>query len=464
MKLARPHKAAVVLGHITFFALLAFAWKYADLRTTAGDSAYQVFKWINAPGLHVEAHRFSAIVPQLSVKLFKVFGTSLRGLLLVASMVHVLVAYGVFLVCLYLLKAPRTAVAAALAAVLCTRLTFFGPVLEANYLLSYPFLFFAAFEGQGQKLRGAAGMVMLAVLALPALLVHPLGVVVLVYGVLFFWAWHSIGSRMALGCSLGLVALFPVLRILFPPTVYEQGQYDLLGGMQERVDGTWASWDFLTGHTFGYTTSYLPAALLLPVLVFGLLRTKPARAAVVLVTGVSGFLLLVLFTYRHGDSAMMMDRAFLPVATLIALPAAWLLWKLRARWAVFGAVVLVLVTFLKLRDVSFASRGLGKQYDRMGTLIGEVGKQGIRRAEVEERTLKDREIAATWALPFSTLLISSIQGPEHALTVRVVTPVLGAGPGAASPVLDLGEDKLDPRYFALGAGPYRPWPPPPARP
>jgi hypothetical protein len=197
VNVAASHKAAVVIGHITFLALLALAWKYADLRTTAGDSAYQVFKWVNDPGVQVEAHRYSALVPQLSVKLFKMFGTSLQGLLLVASLMHVMVAYGVFLICLYLLKAPRTAVAAALAAVLCTRLTFFGPVLEANYLLSYPFLFFAAFEGHGQKLQRAAGAVMLALLALPALLVHPLGVVVLLYGVLFFLGME--GNRVSNG-------------------------------------------------------------------------------------------------------------------------------------------------------------------------------------------------------------------------------------------------------------------------
>lgn len=461
MNVAASHKAAVVIGHITFLALLALAWKYADLRTTAGDSAYQVFKWVNDPGVQVEAHRYSALVPQLSVKLFKMFGTSLQGLLLVASLMHVMVAYGVFLICLYLLKAPRTAVAAALAAVLCTRLTFFGPVLEANYLLSYPFLFFAAFEGHGQKLQRAAGAVMLALLALPALLVHPLGVVVLLYGVLFFWAWKAIGSRTAIGCSLGLAAIFLLLRILLPPTVYEQGQYDLLGHALESDPGTWASWDFLVGHTIRYTTSYLPAALVFIAVVVGLVQRRLARAAAVLATGVVGFLLLMLVTYRGGDTAIMMDRAFLPVAALIALPAVYLLWELNGRWAMAGMLALALVTFLKLRDVSFASRGLQKQYGRVVALVGEVGGQGIRRAEVEERTLREREIATSWALPFSTLLISSVQAPEQALTVRMKTTDQG---GAASPVLDLGEAKLDARYFALEAGSYRPWPPMPARP
>jgi hypothetical protein len=243
--------------------------------------------------------------------------------------------------------------------------------------------------------------------------------------------------------------------------VYEQGQYDLLGHALESDPGTWASWDFLVGHTIRYTTSYLPAALVFIAVVVGLVQRRLARAAAVLATGVVGFLLLMLVTYRGGDTAIMMDRAFLPVAALIALPAVYLLWELNGRWAMAGMLALALVTFLKLRDVSFASRGLQKQYGRVVALVGEVGGQGIRRAEVEERTLREREIATSWALPFSTLLISSVQAPEQALTVRMKTTDQG---GAASPVLDLGEAKLDARYFALEAGSYRPWPPMPARP
>ena len=56
----RPFRLTlIVLGHGVFLALLVLAWKHALLRSTFGDTAFQVFKWVSQPGLDIEAHRYT---------------------------------------------------------------------------------------------------------------------------------------------------------------------------------------------------------------------------------------------------------------------------------------------------------------------------------------------------------------------------------------------------------------------
>lgn len=449
-----PHRVALLLGHATFVALLVLACKHADLRMISGDSGFQFFKWVNDPGVSVEAHRYSAILPQLVVKAMKAFHPGLEALMYAASMAHVLVAYAVFLICLYVFKARRTALAAALAAVLCTRLTFYGPVLEANYLLAYPFLFFAAFEkgpGSITNMREGLGLLLLA---LPTVLVHPVGWGVLAFGVFFLMAVGRIRARDVVWMAVGLVLCFALVRMVFPPTGYERGQYAQLQQVLEPA-GTWASWDFLVGHTFRHTNNYLPAMLALAAVLVTYGIRRKWLAALVVAGGVAGFVSVMLVAYRGGDDAIMMDRAFLPAAALIALPAAYLVYEMHGRGQWVAVLALAVILFVKLRDISFASRGPAGQLAQMELLLEEMRAEGVAKARVDAHVLKGRDIRATWALPFTSLLVSSMEGPGRSRIIVARGPDLGDGQG--SPIAVDGF-LLNARYFGPGTGPYADFP------
>lgn len=453
------NRKSVVLffGHVTFLVLIALAWKHADLRTASGDSAFQTFKWVNNSGWNVEAHRYTATVPQAAVKVFKAFGADLPLLLLVASVTPALLAYAVFLICLLLLKAPRTAMAAALAAVLCTRLTFYGPVLEANYLLSYPFLFMALLEHHGRKaldLRLGAGLVLAGALTL---LAHPLGWLILAFGVVLLWSLTELSWRSTLILLGGLVSGAVLVRLLFPPTAYEQSQYGKLRETFSTASGdAWASWDFLVGHTFKLTNNYLPGLLvfLLVLVAFWLRRRRFATGVVA--AGVLGFIGLALITFRTGDTAIMMDRAFLPVAALIALPATYLLWELRGRWAMAASILLVLVLFIKLRDISFGSRASQKQLERTEQVLDDMRQNSIVKGEINVEELHAFGLQGDWALPFGTLLISSKKSPANAMTIKVIHPIelIDGNSKPRVPGLENSIATVDTVYFQLKTGPY----------
>ncbi len=410
------HLALLVLGHAVFIALAGLALEHAVLRTTQGDTAFQVFQWISQPGWDIEAHRYSATLPQAAVKFTALFGADLCTLLHVASLAHVLVGYGVFVLCAHVWKAHAAALGCAIAALLCTRLTFYSPVLEANYLLCFPFLTagFAASRA-GHSWPGWA-MAAVVALTLAALFAHPMGWMVM----LFIAAWLFVTKQAPLRPSLVLLALalaWPFIsRVLFPPTGYELDQYDkVIRGLHQFCTFChWASWHFLLDHTFTISTVYLPAFAALLATIIGWCVLREYRTALLMLAGTLAFLMVYLVTFHEGESAIMMDRGVLPVATFIALGAGGLLLRIRARaWRVAGLVATAVVLVAKFRDVSFASRPFSNNMAATNELILLAEEQDIPRGIVNCDHLRSRGVDVTWAFAAETLLRSAVNGPEH---------------------------------------------------
>ena len=208
----------MLVGHLLFFGLFALAAIHYVERTIHVDSAFQIFKWVQLQEVEVEAHRYTAILPQLLVKLGKGLGIGLSGLLLFASIAHVAVVYLIFLLAAYVMRTPWIAVAVSLSAVLCTRLTFYGIVLEANYLLCYPLLLAAVVQGQLLRKPGTVSLVASIMALWLVLLVHPVGFLV----ALAILAWYYLtasGNRKHLLVLVRVALLWgPLGRVIFPPS------------------------------------------------------------------------------------------------------------------------------------------------------------------------------------------------------------------------------------------------------
>lgn len=414
----RPHRRALLLlGHGVFLSLLGLAWKYALIRSSFGDTAYQVFQWISQPGWDIEAHRYAAIVPQACVKLFALFGVELRTLLLVSSLAHVLVGYGIYALCAHVWKSPVAAFGCAVAAVLCSRLAFYSPVLEANYLLCYPFLLIGFIERNAVSERIPPGKVATAIVfLLVPLIVHPVGWMVMLFSVVFIFALGWLRGKL-FATLLLISALWPLIaRWLFPPTGYELEQYDAVGIGLHQLGSIlhWGSWEFLAIHTFTASTTYLPALLVLVAVVSGWFLLRNSRLALLTLGGAGAFLFVFLVTFHAGNSAVMQDRGILPVATIISLSGAALVVRAeRPRWRTLSIILCTLVLFVKIRDVSFASRPFARQYAVTEELIALADQQGVPRGIVDCQRLRERDVEVSWAFPVETLLRSSLRGAEQ---------------------------------------------------
>ncbi len=455
--------ALLVLGHGVFLALLVLAWEHAIIRSTFGDTAFQVFQWVSQPGWDIEAHRYTAIVPQACVKFFALFAPDLRTLLFVASLAHVLVGYGIYLLCAHAWKAPVAAFGCALAAVLCSRLAFYSPVLEANYLLCYPFLLIGFIE-QRSNTAGADPLAIAwsCTLLLIPLIVHPTGWMVMLFCVAFMAILGWLRGPM-LAVLLAQSAAWPLIaRWLFPPTAYEEEQYGAVAeGLADFGSlSSWGSSDFLAIHTFSASHTYLPALLVLSAVVAGWILLRQLLATVMTLGGALAFLLAYLVTFSAGNSAVMQDRGILPIATIIALSASALLVRMdRPAWRTTTVIMAAIVLFVKTRDVSFASRAFKQQEAIVQVFIRLADEQGISRGIVGHDALLQAGVEDSWAFPVETLLRSALRGPEQSrsLVCSDKMPPAGEVSRGLIPVLQF---RMDPgangnRYFGQGDPSYR---------
>jgi hypothetical protein len=410
--------ALLILGHGVFVALFALAAQHAELRFLQADSACQFVKWLAQDGVNVEAHRYTAVLPQLAVTMCAWFPMDLRTLVLVASLAHVGVAYAVFVICAHVWKAWRAALGCALAAVLCSRLAFYSPVLEANYLLSFPFLLIGHIELRTGHPWTFPHILKALAFLLVTLVVHPAGWTIILFATVFLFAVGLLPKRpLVLLCGVCLV--WPIIsRQLFPPTEYELGQYAAVAQGLRHVDQLfqWASWNFLRMHLFGASATYLPALLVLMVTVALWLQRKAWGPAILTVIGVAAYLLLYLVTFHRGDAGIMMDRGVLPVATIIALSMAWSIPSSASpAWNIVVVLALVLISFFKLRDISFASRPFIQERVILERLLGEVRSRGLRKELLSRISLAGTSYG--WALPCSSLIQSSLAGPDKAMMI-----------------------------------------------
>ena len=454
-----PYAGFVIIGHLLFAGLFVLSLVHWRERVVHVDSAYQVFKWLQQGGVEVEAHRYSAVLPQLLVKISRGLYMGLVPLLVLASVFHVLVPWAAFAIAAHVWRTPWVAAAAALAAVLCTRLAFYGMVLEAHYLILYPFLLAAALLGPMLRRRDRTALVIAFITLLLTLLAHPLGLPVALYVLAFcFFAEPRVRGPVALLALMALL-LGGGLRLVLPSTGYErdvyQGLADGLTRFTELKD--LPSFDHLAGHTWTYTTTYLPAGVLMVVTLVLLVRRKSWGMALLVLLGVPLFLLAILLTFHQGESALMMEKNFLPLATLIALPLMWGVARLPERARYWALVPFALVLFIQLRGVAFASKPAHQRYAILEQLVAEARAAGIRKGVVPQERLADLGIGIVWALPFESLLISAMQGPTSALTL-IATGDEGApaSQGVALPPLDhdLPAGRMRRRFFQLPEGPY----------
>lgn len=453
----RATDAYVLLGHALFAGLFILAYIHFRERVIHVDSALQIFKWVQKPGVEVEAYRFSAVFPQLLVKLAKGLGVGLEGLLHIASLGHVLVGYIIFVLAAHLWRVGWVAAAGVLAAVLCTRLTFYGIVLEANYLISYPFLLAAVLEGPARRGRAWPTWCLLFFALALVLLVHPVGFLIALFVLaLFYFARPTL--RPELLVLSGVSILWGVLgRKLLPPSGYESDLYAAtLEGLKSlgRL-GEMPSMDFLLGHSWNYTTHYLPTWILLATALVLLARQRAWALFGITLAGTLGYTALNVVTYHAGEVAVMMEKNFLPLATLIALPLMFAVSQRSTRWQAWAVLPFALVVFLQFRGIAFAARPAHSRLVAIERVVQELRAADLRKAVLNDE--QTRGIGVVWALPFETLLISSLDGEGQGVTATVTDGTFepeGDGVYLAPWNTDLPVEELDPRYFQLPQGPY----------
>jgi hypothetical protein len=305
---------ALWLSGAALLACFVLSLMFAQERILNTDSSAFFFNLVNSEWPSVAEQRYSAAIPQFLPYVFLKLGASLKTILYVFSASYIVLYALVFGLIQFVLVQAKAAIALVLSLLLGVAHSFYHPVTETHQAIAWSILFYACLGSNQTKII----VILLGVLSFTlAIFSHPAAVFMLAFSL----AWHIIETRKFrkiipyLGI-LGL-AIFSVLRSKLNEGNYDAAQYNNLyeALSNYRLFFKWNSISFLIQRPQLYVWPIL--LTLLSIAYFW--QQKSFLKIVGLIFAAIGFTALAAATFYHGDSQMMMEKAYMPTFTMIAI-------------------------------------------------------------------------------------------------------------------------------------------------
>src|SRR5690606_22914499 len=101
----------------------------------------------------------------------------------------------------------------------------------------------------------------------------------------------------------------------------------------------------------------------------------------------------------------------------VSIPFVFEISFLPARWKTIMIFPVVFALFFQFRAISFASRPLTERYVTLTEMIDETREKGITKRIVSAQKLEELGIDVHWALPFESIMSSSLQDRDSAVAL-----------------------------------------------
>ena len=295
-------------------ACLVLSLIFAQERILNTDSSAFFFNLVNSEWPSIAEQRYSASIPQFLPYVFLKLGASLKTILYVFSASYNVLYALVFGLIQFVLVQAKAAIALVLSLLLGVAHSFYHPVTETHQAIAWSVLFYACLGSNQPKVK----VIPIAILSFAlAIFSHPAAVFMLAFSL----AWHVIESKTyqkpAPYLGVILLAIFSVLRSKLNEGNYDAAQYNNLYEALTNLNlfFKWNSISFLTQRPQLYIWPLLLALLG----IFWFWRQKAWLKIGSLILAAFGFTALAAATFYHGDSQMMMEKAYMPAFFMIAI-------------------------------------------------------------------------------------------------------------------------------------------------
>lgn len=392
--------------HILFLFLGILAVFFFKERLYA-DSSYYVFRLIDNSSFWVEHSRFilvfSQLLPLLGVKL----GLSLKSVLILYSVGHILFFYTIYLVSRYYLKHEYTGLLLLLLQTMGIMSGFFVPMFELYYSAGFIVLFASMLYSK----PGWPGMFIMGILSFFIFTAHPYS----------WFLYFLVLALHALEYRLKYIKHYIFFLLIFAGVlVYKRNN------TSEYEAAATANFFNNLGNAV-YDIGYLKllvkfmlkqykALLLLGLVILVLLLYAKAyfRALISLVFFLGTLAVINIAYYYHFDHSRYQEQVYFPLSFLVAYPFAMYL-RDHARdiklWLLSALAVMIII--VRIGGIIGDSSNYTGRLDEMKGLIEECRSIPGTKFVQKESLLK---YDPNWSYPIETMLFSSIRG-EGSLTI-----------------------------------------------
>lgn len=396
----------LLLGHLSFIVLFVLSFLFFKERILFSDTAFQFFKIVNFEKINIEASRYGAILPELPVLFAIKLGVNLKWLIIIYSGSFVLLYYLVFNCCVYLFKNVPAGLAVIVILTVCVSQSFFHPVTETHQSLVFSILLYAILQYPGFRYPVIQYLLATAIIVL-AFFTHPMAI----YPLVFIIGYVAIEKRQLRSVApyililiVGVLALGKVM--LTNENSYEGNFFsELLKSPSAILDLPHAySTKFFIKRIFGlyFWLAFLELALVV------YLVSKRKFITLVWQLASSGFLLVVtLIAYNKGDSDMLMERAFMPLALFVAVPFLNETIKYNSKFTFLKVVLFTIIIGISLNRIYMQGKVFQVRTKFNKELLSKTVQFPNRKFIISQNTLS-RHILTFWSYSFETLILSAI--------------------------------------------------------
>lgn len=399
---------------VTLGVLLVLALLYYEERTLIMDAAYQGFSLLRKDALSIQVNRFGAAFVQAFPLFSARMGLSLQATLWLYSVSFVLEPIICVLILWFGIKHKRMGLAMVLFMTLLVSHTFYwtqSELLQAIVLL----LFFFGMIMKWMPLKPQHFLILLPLLSV-ILFLHPL----IFIPFLFIWIFllWSKDFRKNRWYYLLLLTFFIILackHLLVPTKPYDASSYKMAQGILEHL-GNLFSITSTKNMVHYFITDYFFIIPLWGLITWYYIKKRSWKKLALLQTFFWGYILLINLSYARGLHQYHAESFYRILVVFLIMPLLYDLWEnVTIRRALI--IALPLVVFIRILNISQRHHIYEQKVHWHRELLQKTNTIQDRKLMLFEKDAPKNKPDITWATPFVTALISTLDDPGNSRTI-----------------------------------------------
>jgi hypothetical protein len=429
------------------------------------DPAFFSFRILHDKTYDIELGRWGSVLSQVLPLWFLKAGASLETFLRVYSVSFILIYYLVFLIITLVFKNIRGGIMLMLALCLAFRLAFYYPTAELYQGIALCVLVWTLVFPENEystRLRRNISLILSIILIIVLSYYHQ----ILVFPLLFIFFYYLIAEkkysdRYVIGLTIFTVVWFFVRVKFLTTTSYEKDKIPELSVFFNQLGNLRQLPSYLYIKYFVKHSLFLLIILNL-ICIGAFLFKRRWLLAIFHVLFNAGFIYLNIITYRTGESRVMYENYLTILGLFCAVPLSAVLISIKYKKLILPLTTIIL--FISVSGIYSARYMFSERVAYLERITSEGKKFSNKKYIIDSRNFPWNYGWVSWSFPFETLLSSSLQSPDSAVSICVAQPInkydsimdwknIFLGPPWA--ITWFWANDLDHNYFNLPIGNYK---------
>lgn len=409
----------LLIGHLFFLIYFIFSIIFFKERLLFVDSSYQFFKIINYEEFNIEAGRISTIITQIPLYLALNTNMPVYYLALLFSISFPILFYLIYLIISHYYKLPSIGLVLCITLCLCIRHSYFHTVTETHQALVYSCLFFAWIFSDRNK-NVVSVLEGLTILFL-ACFSHPIAFITCSYILFYYLIDSKFTFNKYFNISLLVLISLVVLKIIITPKNGYEGNFFnqilLFPEIIKNYNSLYTRWFYGHFYCSFYQISFWIVVLSVMYYLFYQKYIK------LIYVGLSyyAFLVFTHLLYHAGDSQVMLERSYMPLAFFSSICISFDLYKNSDKLQIVSSIFIIAILVYSLSNIYETSKYFTNRVSYMKQLFN-INESKYDKFIVKWENISNELINVPWAFGVETLLFSSIEGYQQQKTVYIRLP------------------------------------------